>query len=119
MSVHNRDDVVVFAPRGRIDHKSDKEFEARLQPYVDACGDGSGAMILDLVGVSYISSVGLRVLMVAHKATRGRCGTIVLCRPSPDVSEILHISSFDKVTKVYDSLESALVGVGTGAPTAG
>ncbi len=110
---HPCDDVVVFAPQGRLDHRRAVEFEARLQPYVDACADQSGALILDLADVTYISSIGLRVLMLTAKAARSRNGTIVLCSPSPIVSEIFQISAFHKVFRIYDSVEAALVGLGT------
>jgi anti-sigma B factor antagonist len=107
VGVSDRGDIVVLAPQGRIDQTRAQEFQARLQPHLDACADHSNALILDLKGVDYISSVGLRVLMLAHKAARARNGTIVLCGPNPVVSEILRISAFDRVYR----MESAVNGL--------
>ena len=113
VQVELRGDIVVFAPVGRIDHKKAQQFQARLQPHLDAFAAHANALILDLSGVDYISSVGLRVLILAHKAARDRNATIVLCGPNPVVSEVLQIASFDKVFRVYDSVESALIALST------
>jgi anti-sigma B factor antagonist/stage II sporulation protein AA (anti-sigma F factor antagonist) len=63
-------DVVVAAPVGRVDHHSVGELEAALQPLVKKAGDGKGVLVLDFAGVDYISSVGLRILMIAAKELR-------------------------------------------------
>ena len=63
-------DAVIAMPVGRIDHRSAEEFEAALTPLVEAAAADQGALVLDFSGIDYISSVGLRVLMIAAKKMR-------------------------------------------------
>jgi len=55
-------DAVVLAPAGRIDQSSADAFKAALAPHLERCADGGDRVVLDLSGVDYISSAGLRVL---------------------------------------------------------
>ena len=61
-------DTVVLSPVGRIDHSTSEDFKTALAPHMASCAEGQDRVILDFAGVEYISSVGLRVLMVAAKA---------------------------------------------------
>ena len=65
-------DTVIATPVGRIDHQSAKQFEAALTPLIAEAAAQRGALVLDFSGVDYISSVGLRVLMIAAKQLRER-----------------------------------------------
>ena len=65
-------DAVIAMPVGRIDHRSAADFEAGLTPLVTAAVAAKGALVLDFSGIEYISSVGLRVLMIAAKKMRER-----------------------------------------------
>ncbi len=58
------------------------------------------ALVLDFAGVDYISSVGLRVLMIAAKQTRGNGARIAVAALQPVVAEIFAISRFDHVLEV-------------------
>ena len=67
-------DIVVAAPSGRIDHAAAGGLEQALAPLLAQAGSRKAAVILDFASVEYISSVGLRVLMIAAKQMRGvRC----------------------------------------------
>lgn len=65
-------------------------------------------MVLDFGGVEYISSVGLRVLMIAAKAMKGHGARIILAAPQPVVAEILSISRFDRVLEMAPTVRRAL-----------
>lgn len=101
-------DVVVAAPVGRIDHNSAGRLEEALSPLLEQSGINKGAVVLDFAGVEYISSVGLRVLMVAAKQMRAHDAKIAVVNLQPVVAEIFAISRFDRVLDVYPSIRSAL-----------
>ena len=61
-------------------------------------------VVLDLGRVSYISSHGLRTLMMITKAVGGIC---LACNATPSVREILDITRFNHVCPLYDNSESA------------
>jgi anti-anti-sigma factor len=101
-------DVTVAAPVGRIDQAGAPEFEQALAPLIAQAGAAKGAVVLDFSGVDYISSVGLRVLMIASKDMRQHGARIVLAGPQPVVAEILSISRFDRVLEIAPSVRRAL-----------
>jgi anti-anti-sigma factor len=101
-------DVVVAAPVGRVDHYSAAQLEEALLPLVEQSGVDKRAVVLDLAGVEYISSVGLRVLMVVAKKMRTRNAKIAVAALQPVVAEIFAISRFDRVLEVFPSVRGAL-----------
>jgi anti-anti-sigma factor len=106
--------ALVVAPAGRIDHASTESFAHALQPHLDRCKAGEPALIIDMSGVDYISSVGLRALMVASKQAEAQGGRIAIAALSPMVREVFEISRFDMVFKIYRTLDDALAGEGSG-----
>ena len=107
-SSHQYADVAVAAPVGRIDHAGAAELEKALSPLLVQAGTAKNAVILDFAGVEYISSVGLRVLMVAAKQMKGHGARIVIAAPNVVVAEILAISRFDRVLEIAPTVRKAL-----------
>jgi anti-sigma B factor antagonist/stage II sporulation protein AA (anti-sigma F factor antagonist) len=101
-------DVAVIAVSGRVDHANAEPFKTRLWPLLEACAKGRDKMVLDLAGLEYISSAGLRVLMLAAREVKPREGTLVVCCLQPVVKEIFEISRFNVVFRVYDDMRAAL-----------
>ncbi len=97
-------DTTVAMPRGRIDHLSAAAFETELTPLLQ----GAGSLVIDLSEVEYISSVGLRVLMIAARTMRERQHKLAVCALQPVVAEIFAISRFDRVLQVCPTLAEAL-----------
>jgi anti-anti-sigma factor len=101
-------DVVVAAPLGRIDQTSAGQLEQTLAPLWEKSAIDKGPLVLDFAGVDYISSVGLRVLMIAAKQMRAHDARIAVAALRPTVAEIFAISRFDRVLEVFPSVRSAL-----------
>lgn len=101
-------DAVIAAPVGRIDHQSAAQFEAALTPLVAAAARGRGAVVLDFSGVEYISSVGLRVLMIAARQMRERQSKLLVAALQSVVAEIFAISRFDRILTVTATLDDAM-----------
>jgi len=98
--------AVLARPEGRIDHLSAAAFEAALEPLL--VQTGSNALVLDLTAVDYISSVGLRVLMIAAKRLQQSQGRLLVTGVHGVVAEILKISRFDRVLRIVPSLDETL-----------
>ena len=64
-------DTVVLRPAGRIDHAGSDELKSALEPFLARCAAGQDQIVLDLSALEYISSAGLRVLMLAAQAGQG------------------------------------------------
>ena len=101
-------DAVIAAPVGRIDHRSAAEFEAALTPLVTAAAAAKSALVIDFSAVEYISSVGLRVLMIAAKKMREREAPLLVAAPQSVVAEIFAISRFDRILTVTATLDEAM-----------
>ena len=108
IATHQYADTTVVAPAGRIDHLSAAAFESALAPLLAEAAARMGALVLDFSGVDYISSVGLRVLMIAARQMRAAQARLRAAALSSVVAEIFTISRFDKVLTVNATLEAAL-----------
>lgn len=112
-SSETRDGVLVVCVDGAIDHASAGEFERVLLPLLGAAAPGS-RVVLDLGGVDYMSSVGLRVLMLAAKQGRSSSLAISVAGLQPALREIFQISRFDKLYAVHDTVQGALAAPASG-----
>lgn len=104
-SSEQRGSAVVLAPGGRIDESTADAFKEHLLTAIEA---GPATAVIDLAGVDYMSSRGLRALTLAQRAGQEHQTTIVLARPNETMREILAISRYDMVFRVADTIEDAL-----------
>ena len=98
---------MVVSPTGRIDQASADAFQSALVPYLAGCKKDGAPLVLDFSGIDYISSVGLRVLMLAARQVKAQDGRIAIAGLQPVVKEVFGISRFNLVFKVFDSVKAA------------
>lgn len=108
IATHRYADTLVAAPSGRVDHFSAPQFEAELNSLLAQAHDAGSAVVLNFSNVDYISSAGLRVLMVAAQQVKAQQGRLVVACLYSVVAEIFAISRFDRVLTVKSTLEEAL-----------
>jgi anti-anti-sigma factor len=101
----------VLTPQGRLDHASCEAFQADLARHSEACKRDAAVLVLDLSGVEYVSSAGLRCLMLAARDAKARAGRIVVAAMQPVVAEIFQISRFNLVLEAFPTLPEALASV--------
>jgi len=101
--------VYQVALSGRLDSNTSGEFEKSLQALFQSA---ECRALLDFSALNYISSAGLRVvLMTAKRAKQGR-GQLILHGLQPHVREVFEISGFLKILDVTDNREAALTRFG-------
>lgn len=110
--------TIVLSPAGRIDHATADGFKDALLAQLGTCVAGQDLLVVDLSGVPYIASVGLRALMVASKHAKARGGTLVVASLQPVVQEIFEISRFTLIFKTFPSVHDALATISPSALTA-
>lgn len=108
VSIHRHADATVASVAGRIDHQTAAELEAALSPVLAEAGARRGTVVLDFAGVDYISSVGLRVLMIAAKQMREHQAQLLVAALQSVVVEIFAISRFNRILTVTATLDDAL-----------
>ncbi len=97
--------AIVLEPSGRLDSVTAKDFETALIGKIDA---GAKRVVLDLGQLAYISSAGLRVLLIAAKRLKSVGGALVLCGLNPSVREVFEISGFVSILEVHPDRDTAL-----------
>ncbi|MBT3766689.1 MAG: STAS domain-containing protein [Rhodospirillaceae bacterium] len=100
-------DIVIISPAGRIDHNSAEVFTDAIVSHVDNCAESNQKAIIDMSGVTYMSSVGLRALMIAAKRSKELDVQIVVAGMQPEMKEIFEISRFHLIFDTYASVFDA------------
>ena len=88
---------------GRLDASTAAEAETQI---LAACAT-SERMLLELSELEYISSAGLRVLLITAKTMQHKAGKLALCNMSPPVKEIFNISGFNSIFKIFPTAEES------------
>jgi anti-anti-sigma factor len=101
------DSTAVLNVTGRIDMTTSDAFRERLVKLLAA----GKPLVVDMSGVSYISSAGLRALMIGSRQAHGANTRLAVAAPQPVVMEIFKISRFDKVLSCHSTVEAALAAV--------
>ncbi|MFT5769661.1 MAG: anti-sigma B factor antagonist [Lysobacterales bacterium] len=100
-------DVSVVRIAGNLDTQTSPDTEAQLTQLIQG---GATKILLDFEGLNYISSSGLRVLLVAQKRLEGNSGQVRICNPNTMVREVFDTSGFSDIFSVYGSQAEALAG---------
>lgn len=80
-------------PEGRLDTLTAPEFEKEVKALL---GDAASVEI-DLSGVDYVSSAGLRALLSLHKACAAQKADMEVLNVAPAVMDVFSMTGFDKV----------------------
>ena len=99
---------VIVSPGEPVDHENVGDFESLLIPSVEEASRTGGNLIIDFRNVEYMTSVGLRALMMAMKEAESTAVKILVAEMNETMREIFHISGFEKLFVIHESLESAL-----------
>jgi len=96
--------VRVLAPQGRLDTNTSGRFEARLNQVLAATDT---KLLVDLERIDYVSSAGLRVLLMAAKKVRAP-GRLVLCGLTPATRQTFDLAGFTALFAIEPSRATAL-----------
>ncbi len=96
----------VLQVNGRIDSSNAPDFDNALK---DVMNDDRHNIVLNLSGVSYMSSAGLRGLVSAMRECKKNRGVVVLASPSDRVNEVLELAGLSSLFSIFDD-ETAAVG---------
>jgi len=99
-------DIVIVSVSGRMGEISAPEFEERMKELI---GGGETRFVIDLEGLEYISSAGLRALLATAQSLKEKNGQIFLSGLTGAVREVFEISQFVSIFKIFDSVETAVV----------
>ncbi|MBV7485180.1 STAS domain-containing protein [Bordetella sp. BOR01] len=104
LTIDKLGDVLLVSPEGQINSANAAGIEADLLTHVDK---GERKVVLDLARLDYISSAGLRVVLVVAKRLKQAGGALALCSMQPQVREVFDISGFLAILTVTDTPQQA------------
>ncbi|KAF0225883.1 MAG: stage II sporulation protein AA [Rhodospirillaceae bacterium] len=98
------DGAMVLVPVARVDSATAKAFEVRV---LAAVNSGAAKIVIDFAELDYISSAGLRVVLVGAKMTRAP-RKFALCGMKPHIREIFDVSGFARILTILPDRTTAL-----------
>lgn len=99
------EDLVVLKPEGRIDTHSAHELEEAM---VGELNEGTRRFIIDFTSVGYISSAGLRVLLMLAKKLGAEREDLILCSMNEHVREVFDIAGFTSIFNIVPTRAIAM-----------
>ena len=95
--------IELVYPVDRIDTVTAKEFEKYMLEAIER----SQKIIISFSKVNYVSSAGLRVILMSAKQVKAKGGAIALCDMADRIFEVFKMSGFDKILNIQPNLEGA------------
>lgn len=97
--------VQLFEVIGRVDSSNATELGTALDKVVD---EGKANLVLDLGGVDYMSSAGLREMVRVLKRVKRTGGDLRIANPSDRVKEVLELAGLDTIFEIYPTQVEAV-----------
>ncbi len=107
ISVKTTNEVKVLAFEGRLDSQTSPDAQQQLNRLIE---EGETKILVNLEKLDYISSAGLRVLLVVAKQLKATDGELRICSLNEVVKEVFDISGFDMILPISASESDALEG---------
>ena len=110
INIATADDISIVNLEGELDGQSAPDLESQILPLVHP----QCKILLDMSGVSYISSIGLRALLLLHRETTGSQGHIVISCLTEMIYDTMLITGFLDFFEAYDTVEEGIAALRAG-----
>ncbi len=107
ISVKTTNEVRVLVFEGRLDTQTSPDAQQQLTRLIE---EGETKILVNFEKLDYISSAGLRVLLVVAKQLKTTDGELRICSLNEVVKEVFDISGFDMILPISASESEALEG---------
>lgn len=98
--------LTILSVSGRLDASNAKDFDTGCEPYLHE----SNRIVLDLTGLDYLSSAGLRSILLLAKQLKGLNGGLALAGLKGIVKEVFTLTRCDTIMPVFEKVEDAARG---------
>ena len=92
---------------GRLDTHSYPQLDAELAPMLDGGEPPVMSLVLDLAGLNYISSAGIRSIFKARKALTARNGKLLVVNPQPQIQKVFDVVKAVPMSDIFTSVAEA------------
>lgn len=104
VNVTGTDDVTVVEVNGRVDSMNANQLGDALSGEIE---NGNVQLVLDLAGVDYMSSAGLREIVNALKKVKPK-GDLRIAQPTERVLEVLEMAGLNTILKIFHTQNEAV-----------
>jgi len=102
----NRKGVAVLALNGRLNQASADTLHAAA---MEVAGDeDQQALVIDMSGVDFIASVGIRALIRPSQALSMRGGKLAVANLNPQIDEFFRLTGLDQMFRVFPTVDEAI-----------
>lgn len=105
ITVENHKRCSVVTPVGRIDSSNANELDNTLKNLLD---NETSNIVLELSGVEYMSSAGLRAIVSALREAKKKRGDVRVATPSERVAEVFSLAGLLPLFETFDDLTTAV-----------
>jgi len=98
-------EVKIIRLTGRLDANTSIVFESRLRELLN---QGERQIVFDFANVSYVSSIGLRVLIATAKNLQESKGKLAIAALNPLIFEVFRIAGFTRIFSIYPACDEAV-----------
>lgn len=105
ISVETLKRVSVVTVAGRIDSSNASQLDNTLKQLLE---DGQNNLVVQLSGVEYMSSAGLRAIVAALREAKKKRGDVRIAEPSERVTEVFSLAGLTALFETYDDLTTAV-----------
>jgi anti-anti-sigma factor len=99
------DDILMISLKGRLDAFGASQLDEAVKKSIE---DDDFCIVIDMGGVSYLSSGGIRILLAAEKVLKKRGGGVHLCNVHSYPLKVLEMAGFAQVFSIYSTREDAI-----------
>ncbi|MBW1787415.1 MAG: anti-sigma factor antagonist [Deltaproteobacteria bacterium] len=107
IDISKENEAVLVTVKGRMDAVTSPDFQENLEGLV---ANGERRIVVDCQGLEYISSAGLRSILIISKSLKNEQGELALFGLNDMVREVFEISGFSTVIPIHESRDGALGG---------
>ena len=97
--------ITRIALDGQLDLQGAQSLE---QPFAFATTTRAGRFVVDMSAVTFVASIGIRMLVTSARAQSQRGGRMVIVAPPGRSAEVLRMAGIDRLVPVVDDLDAAL-----------
>lgn len=96
--------IVIISIEGSIDSKTAGDLQSQIMEKVSETNN----VLLDLTKVDYVSSAGLRVLLMIYRQIKSKNGKVILVGVSEEIRDVMSMTGFINFFEIADNIDNGL-----------
>ena len=95
--IENSAEKTVISLNGELDSNAAPQFATDMEPVMNEAGK---EILLDFTDLEYISSAGMRTILLLNKTVNAKGGKVIIKGMSEDIRQIFHLTGFDALLEI-------------------